>query len=226
MAAPTAELSLEAANRRFDGGPPEETIAWAAEQFGDGLVLASSFNDCVLIDLVARTAPQVPIVFLDTQYHFVETLEYVEQLRERYGLTVEIMRPLIAPDNLWQTDTDACCAARKVEPLGRALRNRTAWMSGLRRAESPTRASAPVVSWDSRWQAVKINPIVAWGDAQVADYARRHELPEHPLSSEGYRSIGCRPCTRPTADGEDARAGRWAGTEKLECGLHLNLAPQ
>jgi phosphoadenosine phosphosulfate reductase len=226
MAVPTAELSLEAANRHFDGASPEETIAWAAERFGDGLVLASSFNDCVLIDLVARTAPQVPIVFLDTQYHFVETLEYVEQVRQRYGLHVEVVRPLVAPDDLWQTDPDACCAARKVEPLGRALRNRTAWMSGLRRAESSTRASAPVVSWDSRWQAVKINPIVAWSDAQVEEHVRRHELPEHPLTSQGYRSIGCWPCTRPTGDGEDARAGRWSGTGKLECGLHLNLTSQ
>jgi phosphoadenosine phosphosulfate reductase len=224
MAVPTAELSLEAANRCFDGAPPEETIAWAAEQFGDGLVLASSFNDCVLIDLVARFAPQVPIVFLDTQYHFTETLEYVEQVRAHYGLDVEIVRPLIAPDNLWQTDTDACCAARKVEPLGRALRNRTAWLSGLRRAEAVTRASAPVVSWDSRWQAVKINPIVALSDAEVQRYASERNLPEHPLKSQGYRSIGCWPCTRPTADGEDPRAGRWSGSDKLECGLHLTAS--
>ena len=221
MAAPTADLSLEAANRRFEGAPPEETIAWAAEQFGDGLVLASSFNDCVLIDLVARTAPRVPIVFLDTQYHFAETLAYVELLRARYGLDVDVVRPLVAPDDLWRTDTDACCAARKVEPLGRALRNRAAWMSGLRRAESVTRANASVVSWDSRWQVVKINPIAAWSDGRAQDYVRRHQLPEHPLTSQGYRSIGCWPCTRPTAEGEDARAGRWAGTQKLECGLHL-----
>jgi phosphoadenosine phosphosulfate reductase len=224
MAAPTAELSLEAADRRFDGAPPEETIAWAAEHFGDGLVLASSFNDCVLIDLVARAAPQVPVVFLDTQYHFTETLEYVDQVQQRYGLRMEIMHPLIAPDDRWQTDPDGCCAARKVEPLGRALRNRTAWMSGLRRAEAQTRAAAPVVSWDSRWQAVKINPIVAWSDAQVEDYKRVHELPEHPLRQLGYRSIGCRPCTRPTSSDEDARDGRWSGTQKLECGLHLTAS--
>jgi phosphoadenosine phosphosulfate reductase len=221
MAAPTAELSLEAANRHFDGAPPEETIAWAAKRFGDGLVLASSFNDCVLIDLVARVAPQVAVVFLDTQYHFIETLEYVEQVRARYGLNLEILRPLIAPDDLWRDDTDGCCAARKVEPLGRALRNRTAWMSGVRRAEADTRASAPVVSWDSRWQAAKINPIVAWTDSQVEHYARERDLPQHPLTAKGYTSIGCWPCTRPTTDGEDARAGRWSGTEKLECGLHL-----
>lgn len=221
MAAPTIPLSLEATDRRFGGAPPEQTIAWAVEEFGDGLVLASSFNDCVLIDLVARTAPQVPVVFLDTQYHFVETLDYVEQVRQRYGLHIEIVRPLIAPDDRWQTDTDGCCAARKVEPLGRALRNRTAWMSGLRRIEAATRAAAPVVSWDSRWQAVKINPIVAWSDEQVATYARERDLPEHPLASQGYRSIGCWPCTRPVANGEDARAGRWSGTDKQECGLHL-----
>ena len=213
-------LSLETANRRFDGAPATDVIAWAATQFGDDLVLASSFNDCVLIDLVARTAPHVTVAFLDTQYHFVETLEYVERVRRRYGLRLEVLRPLVAPDDRWRTDTDACCAARKVEPLGRALRNRTAWMSGLRRAEAATRASAPVVSWDSRWQAVKVNPIVTWTDAQVAGYAREHDLPQHPLASLGYRSIGCWPCTRPTGDDEDARAGRWSGTDKLECGLH------
>ena len=225
MAAPTAELSLEAANRRFDGAPPEETIAWAAQRFGDDLVLASSFNDCVLIDLVARTAPEVTVVFLDTQYHFTETLAYVEQVRERYGLRMEILRPLMAPDDRWQTDPDGCCAARKVEPLGRALRNRGAWLSGLRRAEAVTRASAPVVAWDSRWQAVKVNPIVAWSDEQVEAYKRERDLPEHPLRSAGYRSIGCWPCTRPTGEDEDARAGRWSGTGKLECGLHLAASP-
>jgi phosphoadenosine phosphosulfate reductase len=221
MAARTAELTLEAANRRFDGAPPKETIAWAADHFGDGIVLAASFNDCVLIDLVARTAPQVPVVFLDTQYHFIETLEYVERVRVRYGLTLEVVRPLVAPDERWRTDTDGCCAARKVEPLGRALRNRTAWISGLRRAESPTRRTSPAVSWDSRWQAAKVNPIVHWSDTEVAAYKAGHELPEHPLVAQGYRSIGCWPCTTPTAAAEDPRAGRWAGSDKLECGLHV-----
>jgi phosphoadenosine phosphosulfate reductase len=220
MAVPTDELSLDAADRCFDGAPAEEIIAWAAERFGDGLVLASSFNDCVLIDLVARVSPQVTVMFLDTQYHFAETLQYVQQVQDRYGLRMEILRPLTAPDNLWRSEPDGCCAARKVEPLGRALRNRTAWMSGLRRSEADTRASAPVVSWDSRWQVVKVNPIVAWSDEDVEAYKRERSLPEHPLTAQGYRSIGCWPCTRPTSADEDARAGRWSGSPKLECGLH------
>lgn len=217
----TALKTLDADDQRLAGGSAEETIAWAAERFGDGLVLASSFNDCVLIDLVARVAADVPVVFLDTQYHFAETLEYVETIRRRYDVRIEVARPRIAPDDRWRSDPDACCAARKVEPLGRTLRGRRAWMSGLRRAESRGRAAAPTVSWDSRWQVAKINPIVAWTDAQVAEYQRIHDLPRHPLTDQGYRSIGCWPCTRPTAEHEDARAGRWADSDKSECGLHV-----
>lgn len=221
MGAPSDDAPLEVVNRRFDGADPAEVIRWAAQRFGDGLVLAASFGDCVLIDLVARAAPATRVVFLDTQYHFVETLAYVEQVRQRYDLDLEVVRPLIAPDEQWRTDAEACCAARKVEPLGRALRGRSAWMSGVRRAESATRSTAATVAWDSRWQVVKINPIAAWTDTQVAAYTRALNLPEHPLAAQGYRSIGCWPCTRPTRAHEDARDGRWPGRDKLECGLHV-----
>jgi phosphoadenosine phosphosulfate reductase len=221
MAAPTADLSLEAANRRFDGAPPEKTIAWAAERFGDGLVLASSFNDCVLIDLVARTAPHVPIVFLDTQYHFDETLEYVEAVRARYDLNLKVMTPTIEPDDRWLDDPDGCCGARKVVPMARALSGKRAWMTGLRRDEAATRANAPIVAWDVSRGLVKVNPIATWSDQDVIGYARDRGLPEHPLRDQGYESIGCWPCTRPVEDGEDARAGRWSGRDKVECGLHV-----
>jgi phosphoadenosine phosphosulfate reductase len=220
MSAPSLPSGLEDIDRRLSASPAEEVIGWAADAFGDGLVLTASFTDCVLIDLVARTAPQVPVLFLDTQYHFVETLEYVEEVRSRYGLEIEVLRPLVEPDDRWRTDPDGCCHVRKIAPLGRALRGRRAWMSGLRRSESPTRAAAPVVSWDSRWQVVKVNPIVGWSDATVADYQRAHELPQHPLVAHGYRSIGCWPCTRPTTNGEHPRDGRWSGSDKRECGLH------
>lgn len=221
MGVSIAKAALDVVDRQLEGQPAEQVIAWASEEFGDGLVLAASFTDCVLIDLVARVAPSVPVVFLDTQYHFAETLDFVETVRARYDLPLEVVGPLIAPDDRWRSDPDACCAARKVEPLGRALRGRRAWMSGLRRAESPTRAAAPVVAWDSRWQVVKVNPIVTWDDDMVAEYAHTHALPRHPLVDRGYRSIGCWPCTRPTVDGEHPRNGRWAESDKRECGLHV-----
>jgi phosphoadenosine phosphosulfate reductase len=211
---------INAAAVRLESAPASAIVRWAHEQFGSGLVLAASFQDCVLIDIAARARPDIEVVFLDTQYHFAETLWYVERVRERYDLNLRVMAPLVAPDDLWERDTDACCAARKVEPLARALEGRTAWMTGLRRSEAPTRASAPVVAWDLARSMVKVNPIATWTDADVAGYVAAHDLPVHPLSTRGYPSIGCWPCTRPVTDGEDARAGRWSGSGKTECGLH------
>ncbi|MDQ1379582.1 MAG: phosphoadenosine phosphosulfate reductase, partial [Actinomycetota bacterium] len=157
---------------------------------------------------------------LDTQYHFAETLWYVERVRERYDLNLTVMQPLVSPDDLWQTDPDECCAMRKVEPLARALRGKQAWMTGLRRVESPTRTNAPIAHLDVGRGIVKVNPLATWSDADIAAYKQDHELLEHPLVAQGYPSIGCWPCTRPVADGEDPRSGRWAGQGKMECGLH------
>ena len=184
-------------------------------------MLAASFQDCVLIDIVYRTVPDVEVAFLDTQYHFAETLWYVEQVKARYGLNLNVIRPDRDPDDLWHNDPDACCRARKVEPMRRALAGKAAWMSGLRRAESPARAETPLVSYDVSRGLVKVNPIATWSDSDVAGYVKDHDLPVHPLTERGYDSIGCWPCTRPVGDGEDARAGRWAGLDKTECGLHL-----
>ncbi len=196
-------------------------VAWAHERFGDGLVLASSFQDSVLVDIAAKAAPGVEVVFLDTQYHFAETLWYVEQVRRRYDLNLRVMRPEVEPDDLWKRDLEGCCAARKVEPLSRALEGKAAWITGLRRVDAPTRAKAPVVSWDAARGLVKINPLAAWTDEDMAGYAADHGLLEHPLASQGYPSIGCWPCTRAVAPGEDPRAGRWSGSGKVECGLHV-----
>jgi phosphoadenosine phosphosulfate reductase len=205
--------------RDLEHAPAEDVVAWAWDRFGHDLVLAASFQDCVLIDVATRVAP-VPVVFLDTQYHFPETLAYVDEVRRRYDLDLRIVRPLERPDDRWRTDGEACCALRKVEPLQRALVGRAAWMSGVRRTEAPTRALTPVVGWDARRGLVKVNPLARWSDRQVEDYIRDHDLPRHPLEGQGYTSIGCWPCTRPTQQGEDPRAGRWAGTAKTECGLH------
>ena len=211
---------LDAASTALESQPATAAIEWAAERFGDGLVLASSFQDCVLIDLAAQVVPDIEVVFLDTQYHFAETLWYVETVRRRYNLNLRIVEPEVTPDDRWLDDPDGCCAARKVVPMAKALAGRTAWMTGLRRDEVPTRTKTPVVGYDVGRGMVKINPIADWTEIDVQRYAQDRSLPEHPLREKGYASIGCWPCTRPVAEGEDARAGRWAGLDKLECGLH------
>ena len=213
--------TLAAIDRRFNSRPASALIAWAYDEYGSDLVLAASFQDCVLIDIVYKTVPDVEVAFLDTQYHFAETLWYVEQVKARYGLNLNVIRPERELDDLWHNDPDACCRVRKVEPMKRALAGKAAWMSGLRRAEIPARANASLVSFDLSRGLVKVNPIAGWSDADVAGYVKDHDLPMHPLAERGYDSIGCWPCTRPVGVGEDARAGRWAGLDKTECGLHL-----
>jgi phosphoadenosine phosphosulfate reductase len=211
---------LAATSARFESGPTSKVVRWAADEFGDGLVLAASFQDCVLIDVAAQVVPDVEVIFLDTQYHFAETLWYVDQVRERYDLNLRVMRPEVEPDDLWQTDTDVCCNARKVLPLARALEGKTAWMTGLRRVEAPGRADAPIASYDVGRGLVKVNPLATGTDLDVEGYIRDRELPAHPLTERGYASIGCWPCTAMVGNGDDPRSGRWAVTDKIECGLH------
>jgi phosphoadenosine phosphosulfate reductase len=211
---------LAARSSEFEAKPASAAIKWAHERFGDGLVLAASFQDCVLIDVAVRTVPEIEVVFLDTQYHFAETMWYVERVRDRYDLNLRVMEPLVPPDDLWQTDTDECCAMRKVEPLARALQGKQAWMSGVRRFEAPSRVKTQIAHLDVGRGIVKVNPLAMWSDDEIATYKRDHELPEHPLVAQGYPSIGCWPCTRAVQPGEDPRSGRWAATGKTECGLH------
>lgn len=208
----------------FESASAEEIVRWAYETYGDGLVAAASFQDLVIVDIVARVAPDIEVVFLDTQFHFPETLAFAEQARERYGLRLRVVSPLVDPGDQWRTDAEGCCAARKVEPLARALAGRTAWISGLRRAETSTRARAPIVGYDLVRQIVKVNPLANWSDEEVESYLDGESLPRHPLAERGYRSIGCWPCTQPVGHGDDPRSGRWAGTAKTECGLHLDPA--
>lgn len=221
-AAPPQRSLADLAERSaaFEASPPGEIVAWSATTFGDGLVVTASFEDAVLIDVVARHAAGTEIVLLDTGYLFAETLWYAEQLRQRYDLLVTLVRPVAPEPDQWQYDTEGCCAARKVEPLERALAGRAAWVTGIRRADGPTRATAPIVSRDLGRDLIKINPLATMTDAGLAAYQQRHDLPRHPLADRGYPSIGCWPCTRPVGPGEDRRAGRWAGQAKTECGLH------
>lgn len=198
-----------------------EVVRWGVERCGDDLVVLTSFQDAVLIDVALRADPGVRIAFLDTQYHFPETWAFVDTVRERYpGMDLEVVTPRVEPDERWRTDVDGCCGVRKVEPLERVLADRGAWVSGVRRADSPLRASTPVVALDRRGK-LKLNPLATWSDEQMADYVAARDLPQHPLQAHGFLSIGCWPCTRAVRPGEDPRAGRWSGTGKSECGLHL-----
>lgn len=203
---------------------PADVVRWAAEQYGvDGLVVTASFEDAVLVHVAATAVPGIEIVLLDTQYLFAETRWFAEELRKRLDLNLRVEHPAadVLPDNLWQTDTTACCNVRKVLPLAKALEGKQAWITGVRRADGPTRANAPVASYDIGRSLVKVNPLAAYTDDDMALYEQLYELPRNPLSERGYPSIGCWPCTRPVAPGEDKRAGRWAGSDKTECGLHV-----
>ena len=207
-------------NRRFELEPAAGIISWAVDTFHPRLCLTASMTDAVLIDLAVRVEPSIEVVFIDTGYHFPETLETVELVRRRYGLNLRMMTVPPHDEELWRVDPENCCSAIKVGQLDRALADKEAWMSGLRRAEAATRADAPIVSLDLRG-LVKVNPIATWTDLDVRGYIADHDVPVNPLVHQGYLSIGCQPCTRPVADGEHPRAGRWADSAKQECGLHI-----
>ena len=217
-----------AANAELEGATAQEIFRWAADEFGTGLVVTSSLADTVMIHLAEQALPGIDVVFLDTGYHFVETIgtrDAVHAVHNVNLITVTAEQTVAEQDATWGKDLfarmpDQCCALRKVAPLNRALEPYSAWATGVRRADSPARAKTPVVSWDARRRLVKIAPIARWSDADVADYIEANSLMVNPLLDEGYASIGCAPCTRP-ADANDPRAGRWAGLAKTECGIHL-----
>ena len=213
-AAALAKVSAE-----LETQPATAAIGWAVERYGRALSLACSFQDCVVVDLAVQVDPGIEVLFLDTGSHFPETLAYVEEVRARYDLNLTVVTPGLEADP-WPCGTERCCELRKVAPLHRALQGRRAWLTGLKRVDAPTRAAAPIVSWDDARGMVKVNPMATWTDDDTDRYAADHGLPVHPLLAKGYRSIGCAPTTRPVAPGEDPRAGRWSGTGKLECGLH------
>lgn len=201
--------------------PASKAVAWAVERFGRELVLAASFQDIVLIDLAVKVDPGIEVVFCDTGAHFPETIDFVEEVRSRYNLNLTVTRPGPAAA-AWPCGSERCCEFRKVEPLRRVLADKRAWLTSLKRSDAPTRALAPVVGWDAVFGVVKINPLATWTDDDVSGYLHDHDLPVHPLVPEGYLSIGCAPTTRPVGAGEDHRAGRWAGSGKTECGLHVS----
>jgi len=203
----------------FEAASASTIVRWAVDTFHPYLCLSASMTDAVLIDIATKVEPSIEVVFIDTGYHFPETLETVETVRRHYGLNLRVMtvKPFDTP--LWKSDPEGCCSAVKVGQLDRALSGKQAWMSGLRRSESETRSGAPIVARDLRG-LVKVNPIATWSDLDVEAYIRDHDVPTNPLLAQGYRSIGCWPCTKPVAEGEDPRSGRWDGRAKTECGLH------
>jgi phosphoadenosine phosphosulfate reductase len=215
-------IDLQRVTDGFEDAHPLDILRWAGEVFGDELVVTASFGDATLVHLVGRAIPAAEIVLLDTGYLFAETLWFANRLRDDLGLNLRMVSPLagVEPDQ-WRHDPDGCCTARKVEPLQRALAGKRAWVTGLRRADSPTRADAPIVHFDPFRDVIKVNPLATWTDADVQHYSAIELLPEHPLTERGYASIGCWPCTRPVGSDADPRSGRWAGTDKVECGLHV-----
>ena len=215
-----SSADLEALGEAFEEASASEIVAWAAQEFGEGLVLAASFQDCVLIDIAARVDSSIVVVFLDTGFQFKETLAYAQRVRQRYDLNLRTVGPSVAPDE-WPCGSDRCCEVRKVQPFKEAVAGKRAWMSGLRRSETPERSYAPIVSFDQRHGLIKVNPLATWSDEDVDAYILENDLPVHPLRYEGYLSIGCAPTTRPVMINEDQRAGRWPGQLKTECGLHL-----
>lgn len=214
-----SDAELAELNHEFEGLPAAKIIQWAVDSFSPYLCMTASMTDAVLIDLAVKVDPAIEVVFIDTGYHFPETLETVELVRRRYGLNLRMMSVPHFDEEHWKVDPENCCSAIKVGQLDRALAGKAAWMSGLRRVEAASRDGAPVIARDLRG-LVKINPIVTWSDADVAGYIDDHDVPVNPLVHRGYPSIGCMPCTHPVEPGDDPRSGRWTGLGKTECGLH------
>ena len=216
----TLRAEIDERSAAFETSAAGSVIAWAVERFGSGLAVACSFQDAVLVDLVVAAAPGIEIIFLDTGAHFPETLGYVETIRARYDLNLTVTTPVEGAGD-WPCGTERCCEFRKVQPLKQALAGKAAWITGLKRVDAPTRATTPIAAYDDAWGLVKINPLATWTDLDIAGYEDDHGIPRHPLLAQGYLSIGCAPTTRPVAEGEDPRSGRWADTGKVECGLHV-----
>ncbi|HXQ48886.1 MAG TPA: phosphoadenylyl-sulfate reductase [Thermoplasmata archaeon] len=222
-------------SREFEGRPAAEIIRWAVDRFGDGLVIGSSFgkDSLVIMELARRLWPEIPILFLETGYHFAETLQFRDHLRVEFKMNIVDVRPdLTVPEQdaefgaeLFARAPDQCCEMRKVAPLHQALAGRRAWITGVRRSQHPQRADTPVVEWqeisDRGIGVFKVNPLVAWSLSEVDAFLEENHLPRHPLWAKGYPSVGCAPCTAPASLAEGERAGRWRGQGKIECGIHV-----
>lgn len=223
------ETSIQEANSLLEGADTAQILEWAWETFAPRIALSSSFQQqsLPLLHIASQVASEMPVLFLDTGFHFPETLSFRAELEKLLGLRVQIVRPETGHEGfrrlhgeLYRSNPDLCCHINKVEPMKRALDGLDAWVSGIRRDQTRARAQAPVLSLSADG-IVKICPMLSWSRRDVWEYINRHGLPSHPLLQHGYISVGCAPCTRPVTDGGDDRAGRWAGSQKTECGLHF-----
>jgi len=222
---------LTARSAELERADAADIVRWASERFGTKLTFATSLGieDCVVTDMIARQSLPVALFTLDTGLLFPETYALKEQIERKYGVTIAGVRPdyTVAQQaereggELWLRDPDRCCDLRKIQPLRSTLAHYDAWITAIRRDQTPERANAPVVSWDARFGLVKINPLVRWTSADVRAYVQEHDVPYNPMHDQHYPSIGCIPCTSQVQPGEDPRSGRWRGREKTECGLHF-----
>jgi phosphoadenosine phosphosulfate reductase len=238
MSVEVEKLDLSVLNQMFETKDPTQIVEWAVAQFGDDLVMSSSFgaDSAVLLHMANQAKQGIRVVFVDTGYLFPETHAFMEQLRLRLNLNVWTYRTRNDPiaylhhageeNPTWRKNVEACCAANKNEPFERALKELSprAWLRGIRRDQAKTRAEHEFISWSKRFGCHAVSPLLNWGARDVHAYLKKHDLPRHPLWEKGYASIGCNPlsCTRPIGEGEDPRAGRWAGQEKIECGINVD----
>ena len=231
---PPDVTELEAWNEHFRATSPQALLAWAAERWGPRVALTCSFGGAagmVLLDMIVRVAPETPVLYIDTGLLFPETYRLIAQVHQRYGITPQPVRPArtvaqqaeAEGDALWQRDPDRCCGLRKVQPLGEVLAPYEAWITGIRRADSATRANANLLEWSGKYNLTKLNPLVFWNERDLWRYIYKHDVPYNPLLDQGYGSLGCHTCTR-LPDSGDPRSGRWAGFNKTECGLHVETA--
>jgi len=216
----------------LEGSDPQDILLWAVDVYGDGLTLSVSFGNpegMVLLDMLSRITDRTQVFTIDTGFLFEETVRFQEEAMKRYRLPLEVVGTTLSIEEqvemygpgMRTCTPEICCQVRKVEPQRRFLEDYGAWMTGIRRDQTVDRADTPVVGWDEFFGVAKISPLVSWTSEQVQEYAREHNVPMNPLLKMGYRSIGCAPQTRPVEEGEDARAGRWADSDKAECGIHI-----
>ncbi|HYG80115.1 MAG TPA: phosphoadenylyl-sulfate reductase [Pyrinomonadaceae bacterium] len=226
----TTDEELRALSEEFEHAPPEAVLRWAVEVFGPDVALATGFGaeGCVLVAMLSQISSGARVFYLDTDLLFPETYALRDRLEARYGVRFERRATRLSlgaqaeehGERLWERRPDLCCRLRKIEPLREMLRGLRAWITAIRRDQSPARATAGVVERDAKFGLIKINPLAGWSSRDVWNYIARYDVPYNPLHDHGYPSIGCAPCTTPVRIGEDPRAGRWRGKQKTECGLH------
>ncbi len=228
------ELSRVA--QRLEGATAQDILCWALRTYGDELALSLSFGGAggmVLLDMLRQLGAEIYVFTLDTGFLFKEVVKFREEVAKRYRMRIEVVRPMLTATEqaqqfggrLYEKNPDLCCYLRKVEPQAQALAQYDAWVTAVRRPQTRQRIDTPVIEWEDRFGVAKIAPLASWSTKQIMDYVEKHDVPLVPLLRQGYKSIGCEPCTQKVRDGEQERAGRWVGSEKVECGLHWSNNP-